>query len=540
MFNKIRPRPFRKYPKTNIIVLSESSKVIFHRYGDEGSISSVCAVLQTLRVTTRHDERLGFGDIRRISTRTSKIVFKNAGHLVFVAIAYRDSHDGEDSIETDDYLQLQLEYVYSSILFTLTEEVQDMAQNDLDIKFMLGSCSEKIRNLLDEMELPWTTDHSYFLGGVNILSPIPGRIRDHSSKILAMECSKSPSIIYAMLSIKKQLITIVQPRDSMYQLTSHDLNLLLEFLDGQINEAWFPLCLPRLSTNGFVHGYQNNLSGTSDLKLTLISQEPSTEEFSMLRSVADKIRHLLGFKSQPEENILQIYHLNDKYLKGDDALLWERIHLDDNEIIHDDDSHHKALFNRSFLNSIKIARDHILQEKKMKEYCDMSLMQHFIFRYNMPIRDFKTGSVVGCLPQCFGPSFEQTLDGSESASKYWKMYQRMSLIPRIDSSPIEGDLDGFVNWNSSTKQNAQESFELCRLSQTLHEKISDMSDTSLYYKEDKEEAYVIYWNKDFEFYGIMNGTMTSRDNALILCSTLVETLLHKKGDIFISVPLAFL
>jgi hypothetical protein len=536
MFNKIRPRSFDNHPKTNIIVLSESGKVIFHRYGDEANINSVSGILQTLRASTRHDERLGFGDIRRISTRTSKILFKNVGNIVLVAIAYRDSaNGGEDTIETNDYLQLQLEYVYSGILFLLTEEVQYMAQNDLDITFMLGSCSGKLRTLLDEMELPWTTGTPYFLGGVNILSPIPGRIRDHSSKILAMECSKMPSIIYALIKIKKQLITIVQPRDAMHHLTSHDLNLLMEFLDGQINEAWFPICLPRLSTNGFVHAYQTDLNSSSDLKLTLISQEPSTEEFSILRNVADKIRHQLGFNSQlEEEKVLRIYHLKDKDLKGDDELLWERIPLKHN---HDgEDFHHKALFNRSFLNSIKIARDHNQQKKRMNEYCDMSLMHHFFFRYNIPIRDFHSGSIVGYLPQIVGPSFEQTLDGFGSASRYWKIYQRLSLIPKIGTNSIESELDGFII--RLTKQIGQESFESYRLSQSLHERNSDTSDTTLYYKEEKEEAHVVYWNEDFELYGIMNGTMTSRDNALILCSTLVETLLHKKDDNFIRLPLA--
>jgi len=536
-------RPFDHHRKTNVIVFSESGKVIFHRYGDEANISSVCAVLQTLRASTRIDERLGFGDIQRISTLTSKIVFMNVGHLTFVAISYKSS-DGEDCIDTDDYLRLQLEYVYSGILFTLTEEVQHMAQNDLDIALMLGSCSKKLRYVLDEMELPWTIDTPWFIGGVNILSPIPGRIRDHSSKILAMECSKTPSIIYALLTIKKQLITIVQPRDKMYQLTSHDLNLLMEFLDGQIHEAWFPICLPRLSTTGFVHCYQCDLSRTSDLKLTIISQEPSTEEFSTLRSVADKIRYQLGFHSQleDEEDVLRIYNLNDKGLKGDDKLLWERIPSKHNEKRSDYVSHHnKALFNHRFLNSIKIARDHDLQGTRMSEYCDMSLMQHFLFRCNIPIRDFQSGSVVGCLPQIVGPSFEQTLDEIELASKYWKIYQRLSLIPRLGSTAhMEDAFGGFVNGNIDANQDAQDSFESSRVSQSLHERNSDTSETTLYYKEDKDEAYVIYWSKDFELYGIMNGAMNTRDNALILCSTLVETLLHKKNDIFIRLPLAFL
>eukprot|EP00554_Chaetoceros_debilis_P010241 CAMPEP_0194106654 /NCGR_PEP_ID=MMETSP0150-20130528/6625_1 /TAXON_ID=122233 /ORGANISM="Chaetoceros debilis, Strain MM31A-1" /LENGTH=423 /DNA_ID=CAMNT_0038794847 /DNA_START=245 /DNA_END=1513 /DNA_ORIENTATION=- len=258
----------------------------------------------------------------------------------------QDPDPCEQYCHTEDYLKLQLEILYSAITFTLNDSILRMLEHDpyLDISYLLGSTTGNLRKLMDELSPPLESESQYtginenasasndsgtitstssklcwLLGGVSILSPIPIEVRNTTSKVLATICSRHPSqsILYAILSCdEKRLFGIIQPHASEHQLTSYDLNLVLHYVDSQTalppqggegghHELWYPLCLPRLSSSGFVHCYTTRMgfdfgrqsqnqnsgrangnggrsgsgSGSGDLKLTLISQEPSTEEF---------------------------------------------------------------------------------------------------------------------------------------------------------------------------------------------------------------------------------------------------------------------
>lgn len=511
---KRRTRQIKSSPKTNILVISDSGKLIFSRYGEEGS-QVIAALFQTLRISTLHDERLGYGDVEHISTCSSEIIFRNFGHLTVVAIAYRGVN-GEYDIETSEYLQLQMEFVYTGILFMLTDHVQYMAKHDFDVRQMLGSSGEMLRKLLNDMELPETMTPCY-LGGIRVLSPIPSTVRQYANETLASFCSKQPSIVCAILSVKKRIFAILQPRKKMHHFLSADLNLFMELTDGQVsdasNEAWFPMCLPRVSSTGFLHCYQSILG--SGLKITLISQEPTEEELSILREMAYDIGYQLGFESQ-NDDVLQVYDLKDSQVTCDDNYLWRRISSNLDQKGPKREFPNERRIHKYLLSSIKNALDPIQQEKLMNEYCDMANIQHFLFRYNIPIREFMHGCVCSCLPQVFGPSFHETSCDTESMSRYWKMYQRLSLIPKMGSV------------NLGTKPSS-ESF---RSATTAIENIGINSNETLYYLEDENEVFVVYWKRNFELYGVMQNDLFSYDTALVLCSTLVDSLLHKKDDFF--------
>ncbi len=59
------------------------------------------------------------------------------------------------SCHTEDFLRLQLEILYSAIIFTLTDSVLYMLDDDpnLDVAYMLGSTSTTLRRLVDEMAM---------------------------------------------------------------------------------------------------------------------------------------------------------------------------------------------------------------------------------------------------------------------------------------------------------------------------------------------------------------------------------------------------
>ena len=100
------------------------------------------------------------------------------GCITMVAIAKKSTNDID--FYTEAFLRLQLEYMYSGIIFTLTDSVQYMLGDNptLDVREMLGSTGNVLRGVLDDIN--FDGDQScMFLGGVDVLGPVPSEVRDN-------------------------------------------------------------------------------------------------------------------------------------------------------------------------------------------------------------------------------------------------------------------------------------------------------------------------------------------------------------------------
>ncbi len=112
----------------NVLILSAAGKPIFVRHGDgegggmpnEDEWATACGILQGLRgsvLSFGASERgaSSLGDIQSITAGKRLIVFKHTEALMLVSIS-----DRKDGNHNEAWLRLQLEYVYSQVLFTLT------------------------------------------------------------------------------------------------------------------------------------------------------------------------------------------------------------------------------------------------------------------------------------------------------------------------------------------------------------------------------------------------------------------------------------
>ena len=140
--------------------------------------------------------------------------------------------------------------------------------------------------------------------------PIPHEIRDHASQVLSSVCGKhSDTCLFAILLVGNEMISVVMPRYKPHQLHPSDLHLILNFCNHQpgllTNELWFPVCLPRFSSSGFVYAYTTCLDSGTGLACCLISQENSTEQFERFRKAGASIRHKLGLRA-PKSSVLLI------------------------------------------------------------------------------------------------------------------------------------------------------------------------------------------------------------------------------------------
>jgi len=383
--------------------------------------------------------------------------------------------------------------------------------------------------------------------------------------VLATECSKNNSIIYAILSTNRSLFNIIQPHRTEHQLSSFDLNLLLHVFESQTlvpgNELWFPICLPKLSQSGFVHCYQCcvGLETAADIRLTLISQEPSIEEFQCLQSTATRIRLELGIELE-KDSVLRIYGLSESCkeenitaMSGDEQLMWERSILEDvnTSLLHYENASDGSEFSTEEDERIKLwkrrfqsywaycmnrALDRNLQDEIMQSYCNMSSLIHFVFRLNVPIRHCNSGvESGGYLSQLFGPVL--CTNGYDiSVKRVWQIYQRLSLRLRQGSEEIENTLSTFDDLNAASL--AGPAISQYRPSQLLHDENAwHLTDDDFYSAFDGDEIYAALKGPDYEFYAVLPGNLSSISDAKILCSSLVETLLSKGDELQ---PLSFL
>lgn len=128
-----------------------------------------------------NDADLDFGEIEYIDANNSQILFMTVGCITMVAIAQKNSGRNRATLTTqysEAFLKLQLEYVYTGIIFTLTDSVQYMLAEDanLDVREMLGSASNLVRGVLNGVNCNEYQPCMY-LGGVDVFGPVPSDVR---------------------------------------------------------------------------------------------------------------------------------------------------------------------------------------------------------------------------------------------------------------------------------------------------------------------------------------------------------------------------
>mmetsp|Transcript_24063 Transcript_24063/g.27464 ORF Transcript_24063/g.27464 Transcript_24063/m.27464 type:complete len:564 (-) Transcript_24063:28-1719(-) len=541
----------------NVIVMTDAGKIIFHRYDNnednEENLVCMCSFIQAMRATALHDPSLGNGDIQYINRTKSKIVFVSVGCITLVAIAkkVKDVEDMYFDFYNEAYLRLLLEYMYSIIVFALTDSVQYMLNENprLDLRELLGSSTNVMKSVLNDMTIDNYAQNERMLSSVSVFGPVPFEVRDFTSKILCKICSKHKSIVYAILSVNSKLFNIIQPQVKQYQFQSCDLNILLQIISSQTllsssdnNALWFPICLPGLSQSGFVHGYQCTL-GIDELNLTIISQDPSIEEFQRMQAVADEIRIDLGL-IPPNEQTLRIYDLSQKREKkqslqpsgtNDNNLVWERI-SDDTNCDHSDETCdiHRKRYGCVLIRSIKKALIPEYQEEIFEGYCDLASVIHFVFCTSALIRDCHSGSTSGghleqyCSPKM---NFKDTIK-----KEIWNAYQKLGLRLRIGSTSVQSTMKALDDILFTQGNNDHNSTNLCRPSQILHEKVA--TEQGISYFIHGEYLFLGLSGKNYDFYATLSVTVPPLD-ANTLCGVLLDTLIHDMNDLFQCKPQSF-
>ena len=445
----------------NVIAMSEAGKPIYARFPTK-ELARICGLIQAIR-TSLVDPRMGLGDIQSLRSGSLRLVFMTVHSITLMAVARLGKH-GE--AQTDAYLRLELEYVYGQMLLTSTEQVQQVfLQNpNFDLRESMGASESLITGILDEAAPTGKGCGSFLAGGIDSVFPIAPEVRDNASRVLYNIGEHTDNTVFAMLLTGTKLLTIVQPRHVPHQITSFDLHLLMNFVNSRpgllTSELWFPICLPRFNSSGFLHVYTNCLDINTKLMLVLLSQSNTTEQFKLFRKAAFTARENLGLP-QVIGNVLRI--LDGKSGTGPaslDDVKWRRsLDFDEEDyvdasldgggmipyVFKDSPPHvttNAAQSKQSMLlMELESARNAEITKTILEECCAVAQAKHFLFRLDAPVQT--TELQVGKLTQCLSSPLDLHFQDASSKRRAHTIYQKLQLRLRLGSATCESSMDAF-------------------------------------------------------------------------------------------------
>ncbi|GIX70184.1 vacuolar fusion protein MON1 homolog A [Caerostris extrusa] len=229
--------PSWKYKKNHIFILSEAGKPIYSRHGSEDHLATLMGVIQALVSFVQSS-----GDmIRSIHAGDRKFVFLHRMPLILVAVS--------SSKASVPQLLGNLTYVYNQIVSVLTMSNLNKIfekRSNFDLRRLLGGSEKFLDRLADMLD----NDPSFLLSAVNCLS-LDNSIREVIGQTLAQYCGKIKSIVFAILLVENQLVTLV--RMKKYFLHPADLHILMNLVSSSESfksvETWLPICLPKFDSD---------------------------------------------------------------------------------------------------------------------------------------------------------------------------------------------------------------------------------------------------------------------------------------------------
>lgn len=434
--------------------MSDTGKPIFSRYGSGEEIAKICGLFQAIRSSINSD--ISLGDIRSLRNGSLCLVFMAVGSVTLVAI-------GSES-DSEAYLKLQLEYIFGQIIFTVTEKIQEYYQFNpsFDLRTILGNSDSLINDILKEAA-PNGNPGPFLLGGIESLFPISQTIRARASSTLQSVGMKTDFTIFALLVVGEKILSLVQPVFPAHQMKLPDLRLLLKFINRQpgllSSELWIPACLPRFSSRDFLFCYTQCLDSESKLCLIFVSQQSTTEQFTLFRMAAADIRCALDLPPL-SQTVLEILEPTESH-NEDTAhntsardVKWRR---SDDDLLESDDDYVDASGEADrmipyvarnsdehpLLNEVKAATDVKHLKRILSGYLEIGSALHFLFRIDVPLQAAARNGTPGGITQCISPPLVFPLADDKSKHQVWSTYEKLGLRLRLGSATAESMMDAF-------------------------------------------------------------------------------------------------
>eukprot|EP00934_Nitzschia_sp_Nitz4_P007651 Nitzschia sp. Nitz4//scaffold212_size37733//30472//32118//NITZ4_007740-RA/size37733-processed-gene-0.62-mRNA-1//1//CDS//3329542043//7641//frame0 len=531
----------------NVIVMSGAGKPIFARYGTDEEIARVCGLIQALRTAIQGNSSDSLGEIQSIQASSLRIVFQTVGSITLVLI----QSIGQNGIwDTEVFARLQLEYLYSQLIFTWTDHVQAILASNpgYDLKGMATPNDALLRGLMDEMG-PNGAAGPFWSSGVQSM-PLANKWRKAVSQALFTVGSKTQNLAFALVVAGDKLVALVQPSFRPHQLCTSDLLLILNFVNRQggiVNsDLWMPMCLPRFNSTGFLHAFACSLDEISKLKLVLISSHNTPEQFQLLRKAALDVRSCLDIPLDADKIIVSEsgsdLHLTS-HDSADTTLRKESSDVEEDYVqVSMPSTAEEYPVLPPLLQEIRVNAKTTSMESLAKTYLDNSinstLLLHFLFRYDAIVKpNSRRPGDKGQLAQCICPTpLPFPFTTTESRHRLWAYYQQLGLRLRLSAASTEAFQ---ARVHDSVFVEPQDAFanlsKDCPATRLLE---SPPESPGVAYIAEKSEIFLAIAAPQYELYMVVSNLISTQE-AAELGSSLIQRLTAQDKDLFLVSPLTW-
>ena len=273
--------------KRHYFIMTEGGTPIYSRYGDEIKNCSLLATFSAIitKFTIFNNEQNSQEKLNYICNENSIIAFLKKGKIVFIALSNKT-----DSIS---FLYSQLELLYHQLLSIVTSErMPILEEKPSQCARILSGINESLEQIIEYSNNTMVS----LLSSYQVL-PIENRQKINN---LCQQYLGNALICCLISPDAKQIIGL--SKSSLINLTFNDMVLiqcLIMSSDSLRNgESWVPICLPGISSEGFLQLYCNFVT-TDKFGILYVTESQEQKYFTDFVNLSRKI-----FDEIEQENYL--------------------------------------------------------------------------------------------------------------------------------------------------------------------------------------------------------------------------------------------
>ena len=263
--------------KRHYFIMTEGGTPIYSRYGDEIKNCSLLATFSAIitKFTIFNNEQNSQEKLNYICNENSIIAFLKKGKIVYIALSNKT-----DSIS---FLYSQLELLYNQLLSIVTSERMPILEEKP------SSCARILSGINESLEQVIEYSNNTMVSLLNSYQVMPIQNRQKINNI----CQKyiGNALICCIINPDAKEI-IALSKSNLINLTFADMILiqcLIMSSDSLRNgESWVPICLPGISSEGFLQLYCNFVS-TSKFGILFVTESQEQKYFNDFVNLSRKI-----------------------------------------------------------------------------------------------------------------------------------------------------------------------------------------------------------------------------------------------------------
>ena len=285
--------------KKHFFIMTEGGTPIYSRYGDEIKNCSLLATFSAImtKFTIFNNEQNSQEKLNYICNENSIIAFLKKGKIVFIALS--------NKTDSTSFLYSQLELLYHQLLSIVTSERMPILEEKP------SSCARILSGINESLEqiIEYTNNTMVSLLSSYQVLPIENRQNINN---LCQKYIGNALICCIITCDAKEIIAL--SKSNLINLTFNDMILiqcLIMSSDSLRNgESWVPICLPGISSEGFLQLYCNFVT-SKNFGILYVTESQEQKYFNDFVNLSRKINDEIE-----EQNYLKLIENSQRKIEN--------------------------------------------------------------------------------------------------------------------------------------------------------------------------------------------------------------------------------